>query len=163
MKYQITFPGQALKAILVFGALTIFSCNKTIDDPGAGLSNPSSLDQNAGTWKTYVLASSADIAVAEPNATTSEYYKTELTKLKEVTNAITPQQREQVNYWGAGAVYRWNEIARELAARYNSPPASNQEGKYPIPDPANPLADPKFPFANPPYTARACVPECGAI
>ena len=52
-------------------------------------------------------------------------------------------------------MYRWNEIARELAARYNIPPASTADGKYPVPDAANPLADPKFPFANPPYTARA--------
>lgn len=42
-----------------------------------------------------------------------------------------------------------------MAARYNIPPASNADGKYPVPDAANPLADPKFPFANPPYTARA--------
>ena len=60
-----------------------------------------------------------------------------------------------VVYWGTGAVYRWNEIARELAARYNLAPPSNAEGKYPVPDAANPLAEPKFPFANPPYTARA--------
>lgn len=52
-------------------------------------------------------------------------------------------------------MYRWNEIGRELCARYNIPPASTADGKYPVPDAANPLADPRFPFANPPYSARA--------
>lgn len=66
-----------------------------------------------------------------------------------------PKPKRGGGLLGGGAVYRWNEIARELAAKYNIPPASNTEGKYPIPDAANPLVDPKFPFANPPYAARA--------
>jgi hypothetical protein len=136
-------------------ALVTASCNKTIDEPTASVNNPSSLDAQAGTWKPYVLLSSSEIEVAEPKAATSAEYKTEIVKLKETVARITPQQRDLVNYWGAGATFRWNEIGRELAARYNTPPASNQDGKYPLPDAANPLADPKFPFANPPYTARA--------
>ena len=135
--------------------LVLSSCSKTVDEPSASVNNPSNLDANAGTWKTYVLASSSDIAVAEPTAVTSAEYVAEIKKLKETMATVTPQQRDQINYWGAGAAYRWNEIGRELAARYNTPPASNAEGKYPVPDAANPLADPKFPFANPPYTARA--------
>uniref|UniRef100_A0A183CRD8 Thioredoxin domain-containing protein n=1 Tax=Globodera pallida TaxID=36090 RepID=A0A183CRD8_GLOPA len=133
----------------------LWSCSKTVDEPTAGVNTPSSLDEKAGTWKPYVLASSGEIAVAEPKEAASAEYKAELEKLKQATDAVTPQQREQINYWGTGAVYRWNEIARELCARYNSPPASNAEGKYPLPDAANPLKDPKFPFANPPYAARA--------
>ena len=50
---------------------------------------------------------------------------------------------------------RWNEILRELVARYNLPPAPRPDGSYPIPDAANPFSDPQFPFANPPYAARA--------
>ncbi|WP_353720851.1 phosphatase PAP2 family protein [Dyadobacter sp. 676] len=145
-------------ARLIMPVLTVtmlWSCSKTVDEPTAGINTPSSLDERAGTWKPYVLASSGEIAVAEPKAATSAEYKAELEKLKQATDAVTPQQRDQINYWGAGAVYRWNEIARELCARYNSPPASNAEGKYPLPDAANPLKDPKFPFANPPYAARA--------
>jgi hypothetical protein len=142
----------ALTLALLF---TLFSCSKTVDEPTASINTPSTLDENAGSWKPFILASSSEIAVAEPKAVTSAEYLAEISRLKETVNAVTPQQREQVNYWGAGAAYRWNEIARELAARYNSPPAVNAEGKYPVPDAANPLADPKFPFANPPYTARA--------
>ncbi|KAA0988942.1 phosphatase PAP2 family protein [Dyadobacter aurulentus] len=141
--------------MLVIISLALFSCNKNVDEPTAGINEPSSLEENAGNWKPYVLASSGEIAVAEPTAVNSEYYKTELKKLRDIADAVTPHQKEQVNFWGAGAVFRWNEIGRELAARYNTPPASDKDGKYPLPDPANPLADPKFPFANPPYTARA--------
>lgn len=133
----------------------VLSCSKTVDEPGASINNPSSLDQNAGTWKPYVLGSSSEIQVAQPTDAASDAYKAELKKLKETVDAVTPQQREHINYWGAGAVYRWNEIGRELAARYNSPPASNADGKYPVPNADDPLKDPKFPFANPPYTARA--------
>lgn len=147
-----TYLSLALCILFVF---IVSSCSKTVNEPTAGINTPSTLDANAGTWKTYVLGSSSEIAVAEPKAVTSAEYLAEVKTLKETMSTITPQQRDQVNYWGAGAAFRWNEIARELAARYNSPPAVNAEGKYPVPDAANPLADPKFPFANPPYTARA--------
>jgi membrane-associated phospholipid phosphatase len=49
---------------------------------------------------------------------------------------------------------RWNQILRELVARYNLPPAP-QNGGYPVPDADNPFGDPAFPFANPVYAARA--------
>ena len=50
---------------------------------------------------------------------------------------------------------RWNQIMRELVARYNLPPAPRADDTYPVPDANNPFADPNFPFANPPYAARA--------
>ena len=135
--------------------LILASCDKTIVEPTLEAYAPTNLDERAGTWKTYVLATANDIAVATPTATNSAEYTAELTKLKTTISTLTPEQRKAVEYWGAGSTFRWNEIARELAARYNVPPAANAEGKYPVPDAANPLADPKFPFANPPYTARA--------
>jgi len=158
MKNANIFSPIKLTSMLRTGSLLfvagMLSCSKTVDEPSAGISTPSTLDANAGTWKTYLLANSNEIPVAEPKGETSAEYVAELKKLKETADKITPDQRDKVNYWGAGAAYRWNEIARELAARYNSPPASNAEGKYPVPDAANPLAEPKFPFANPPYSAR---------
>ena len=139
---------------LVF--LVLFaSCDKTILEPTLEAYTPTNLDEKAGTWKTYVLANANEIAVAAPTAANSAEYQAELTKLKTTISTLTPEQRSAVQYWGAGSTFRWNEIARELAARYNVPPAANADGKYPLPDAANPLADPKFPFANPPYTARA--------
>lgn len=135
----------------------IISCDKTVTEPIKEAYTPLSLDEKAGTWKTYVLASPMDVAVAVPKAATDAAYLKELDSLKnKILPAVSSTNKDAVAYWGAGAVYRWNEIARELAARYNLAPAYNEElGKYPVPDATNPLADPKFPFANPPYTARA--------
>ena len=135
--------------------LLVAGCNKDIEEPQRVGYSPVSADDKAGTWKTYILASSGEIAVPTPSAVTSTEYVAELATLRGLASNLSQEQKEAVVYWGAGAVYRWNEIARELAARYNLPPASNTDGKYPLPDAANPLADPKFPFANPPYTARA--------
>ena len=135
-------------------ASTLLSCDKTIDEPQRVGYTPADVDAKAGTWKTYI-SSPTDVTLTAPTLTTSAEYQAELTDLKSKSASLSQAQQEAVVYWGAGAVYRWNEIARELAARYNVPPASNADGKYPLPDAANPLADPKFPFANPPYTARA--------
>ncbi|MBA4853166.1 phosphatase PAP2 family protein [Emticicia sp. BO119] len=144
-------------SLILLAALSVFvsSCNKELEEPLKEAYIPAKLDEKGGTWKTYILAGSDEVPVAEPKATNSVEYQAEITKLKTTISTITPENKKAVAYWGAGAVYRWNEIARELSARYNIPPASNAEGKYPAPDAANPLADPKFPFANPPYVARA--------
>lgn len=117
---------------------------------------PTSLNETGGNWNPFVLANGTEISVAKPADVKDASYVKELDSLKNnVVGKLSASQNQAVTYWGVGAVYRWNEIARELAARYNLPPASNAQGIYPVPDPANPKADPMFPFANPPYTARA--------
>ena len=131
----------------------VISCDKTIDEVQRVAYTPISIDERANTWKTY-LAAPTDVTLAAPVSTTSADYSAELVNLKSVSNSLSREQQEAVIYWGAGAAYRWNEIARELAARYNLAPASNAAGVYPVPSAADPTADPKFPFANPPYTAR---------
>lgn len=147
MKYDI------LTFLFVIG---LFSCSKEIDEIEVLPYAPTSLDETAGNWKTFVIASPVEIVINDPVPVTDEAYLSELDSIK---NTIIPnlsgEQKKLIQYWGAGAVLRWNEIARELSARYNIPPASDAKGQYPVPDPANPLSDPKFPFANPPYTARA--------
>lgn len=140
---------------LTFGAtVALISCDKTIDEVQRVAYSPVSVDDKAGTWKTYVTAPT-DVTLATPVSTTSAAYATEVANLKSVSNSLSTEQQEAVVYWGAGAVYRWGEIARELAARYNLAPAANAAGVYPVPSAADPTADPKFPFANPPYTGRA--------
>lgn len=136
-------------------SVALTSCDKSIEEPQRVGYTPASTDEKAGTWKTYILTSPADITLTAPKAVSSAEYQAELVSLKQQSASLSREQQEAVVYWGAGAVYRWNEIARELAARYNLAPASTADGKYPVPDAANPLADPRFPFANPPYTARA--------
>lgn len=153
-KNQMKNLHKVLIASFIGLVFAVSSCDKTIDEPQRAGYLPTSLDDKAGTWKTYVLTSPTEVTIASPASTTSAAYVAELTDLKSKAANLTGDQQEAVVYWGAGAAYRWNEIARELAARYNTPPASNADGKYPVPDPANPNADPRFPFANPPYTAR---------
>ncbi|UFH54725.1 phosphatase PAP2 family protein [Spirosoma sp. KNUC1025] len=142
-------------SIMAVSSVTFVACNKTINETQKSAYTPASLDEKAGTWKTYVLASPTEIAVAEPKAINSAEYLAEVASLKQKSSSLTSAQQDAVTYWGAGAAFRWNEIGRELCARYNIPPASTPDGKYPVPDAANPLADPRFPFANPPYTSRA--------
>jgi hypothetical protein len=129
----------------------LVSCDKSVSETVIEPYAPAKVDETAGSWKTFVLTSSTEVVVPALNSDAA--YKKEVDSLKSIV--LTANQKAAVQYWGAGAVLRWNEIARELAARYNLPPAANAAGVYPVPNPADPLADPKFPFANPPYTARA--------
>jgi membrane-associated phospholipid phosphatase len=146
---------KTISSIAVVGGI-LFACDKTVTNSEISPTQPSSLDEKAGTWKTYILTSPTEVVVAAPKAVTDASYLKELDSLKtKILPNVTSANKTAINYWGAGAAYRWNEIARELAAKYNLAPAANAEGKYPVPDAANPLADPRFPFANPPYTARA--------
>ena len=152
MKKYIHFLRIGIIAAVLSSAL--ISCDKSITEPLRVGYTPASIDDGAGAWRPYILTSPTSVTLAAPVATTSASYQAELTDLKAKSVSLTAAQQEAVVYWGAGAVYRWNEIARELAARYNVPPASNAAGNYPVPDAANPLADPKFPFASPPYAVR---------
>ncbi|MCY7357734.1 MAG: phosphatase PAP2 family protein [Rudanella sp.] len=142
-----------ITSLTIAASVVLVGCDKTIDEAQRVAYVPASLDDKAGTWKTY-LATPTGVTLAAPLSTTSAEYAAELANLKSVSTSPSREQQEAVVYWGAGAAYRWNEIARELAARYNLAPAANAAGVYPVPNAADPTADPKFPFANPPYTAR---------
>jgi hypothetical protein len=149
MKKQSNF----YKAITILALLV--SCEKSVDEPTYAPYTPSNFSLDAGSWKTYILSSPTEVSIMAPKATTDNDYLKEIDSLKRsVLPNLSAAQKEAVSYWGVGAVYRWNELARELAAKYNLAPAANAAGIYPVPDRANPLAEPKFPFANPPYTAR---------
>jgi hypothetical protein len=146
---------------IIFSAITvtalISSCKKEVISRTENIAalNPANIDINAGTWRPILLTGPTEFAVAAPGATNTPGYTAEINEIKSWQNNMSRQQKEQINYWGAGAVLRWNEIMRELVAKYNLPPYQNADGTYPIPDANNPLAVTKFPFANPPYAARA--------
>src|SRR5207245_10024973 len=114
-----------------------------------------SLDSNAGSCWMIGLSGPTQCAVAAPAAETSAAYAVELAAIKTAQANLTAAQRSSIAYWAGGGVLRWNQIERELVARFNLPPAPRPDGTYPVPDPENPFADPQFPFANPPYAARA--------
>ncbi len=133
------------------------SCSKEVTgrtDNIAALA-PANNDTNAGNWKTVVLKRPDTFAVAAPAAITSGTYVGELNEVKGLQQSLTQEQKDIVKYWSAGAVFRWNEILRELVAKHNLPPYQNEDGTYPIPNSTNPFNYPQFPFSNPPYAARA--------
>jgi hypothetical protein len=113
------------------------------------------LDPDAGSWRMIVLSAPDQIVVPAPAAAGSDAYRAELQAIRSAQGSLTATQRRSVERWSGGGVLRWNQVTRELVARFNLPPAPRADGTYPVPDPENPFADPQFPFANPPYAARA--------
>lgn len=139
-----------------FAALVIAGCDKSVG-PFEVLPplEPSSLEPTAGSWSMILLTSPGQFTVPAPASITSAEYLAELDAIKTTQATLTSAQREAIEYWSGGGVMRWNQILRELVARYNLPPAPRDEGGYPVPDAENPFGDPAFPFANPVYAARA--------
>ncbi|MBS1659741.1 MAG: phosphatase PAP2 family protein [Bacteroidetes bacterium] len=150
MRKQIILP-----IITLLFAMT--ACNKNVQDRTADLPalNPTNQDLNAGSWKLILLSRTDSFAVPTPVATTSPLYVADLNEIKGYQNRMTSDLQGKIKYWSAGGVLRWNEILRELMAKYNLPPYQNPDGTYPIPNAANPFASTVFPFSNPPYAGRA--------
>lgn len=143
---------------LTLGSLFVLAaCNKNVSNRTDGLPAlaPANEDLNAGNWKPILLSRPDTFTVAAPVATSNPLYTADLNEIKGYQAHLSSDQQGQIAYWGAGGVLRWNEIMRELVAKYNLPPYQNADGSYPIPSSANPFAYPLFPFANPPYAARA--------
>ncbi|MBK8956093.1 MAG: phosphatase PAP2 family protein [Saprospiraceae bacterium] len=115
----------------------------------------SGLDITAGDWRPVLLNSNEQIVIPQPTDIQSDAYKAELAQLKSTVASLTGAQREAINYWTNNPIIRWNEISRELAAKYNLTPAPNADGTYPGPNPATPDKYPLFPFSHPPYSCRA--------
>lgn len=115
----------------------------------------SDLDQDGGTWTPVLLASGSTIVVDAPTDVNSTEYQSELSSLKAFQSSVTNSQREAVQYWTNNPLIRWNEIALELAAKYNLIPGPNADGTYTLPNPATPEGPSPFPFAHPAYTSRA--------
>jgi PAP2 superfamily len=146
-----------LAIILAVTTIAFVACNKDIEgrtDNTPALA-PANIDANAGTWRPVLLTGPTEFAVAVPIATTTPDYIAQVNEIKTWQANLTSEEKRIVKYWSAGAVFRWNEILRELVAKHNLPPYQNADGTYPFPNANNPLAYPQFPFANPPYAARA--------
>jgi membrane-associated phospholipid phosphatase len=108
--------------------------------PPLSFENP---DANGGAWKTVIITSPEDFKIETPASTDADEYQKELIQTKNAVSQRTYAQEVAINYWASGGVLRWNQIARELVAKYNHPP---KEGE--------PL-DPMKPMASPPFAARA--------
>lgn len=115
----------------------------------------SGLDDKGGTWSPILLSGPDQIVIPNPQEVNSAAYQEELTALRSKTANLSGSQKEAVKYWTNNPIVRWNEIALEMAAKYNIIPGPNADGTYSIPDPENPGKYPQFPFAHPPYASRA--------
>jgi hypothetical protein len=147
----------AFRLLPILALTAMLACNKTISNVTANLAPlaPTNEDLSAGTWKTILLTRPDTFAVAAPAATSSPAYAADLNQIKGYQAHLTGDQLNEIKYWSAGGVLRWNETMRELVAKYNLPPYQLANGTYPIPSSTNPFAYPLFPFSNPPYAARA--------
>ena len=114
----------------------------------------SKLDEGAGDWTPVMLTSPDQIVVSAPEDATSATYQAELASLKATMANLTDDQKKAVEYWTNNPIIRWNEIALELAAKYNLIPGPNADGTYTLPNPATPEGPTPFPFAHPAYTSR---------
>jgi hypothetical protein len=143
-------------ALAVVASLAAAGCSKEIPtQEELAPASPSGADAGAGSWRMIVLNGPTQIGVPAPAPAGSPSHQAEVDAVKAAQASITEEQRRNVDYWAGGGVLRWNQVLRELVARYNLPPAPRDNGTYPAPDSDNPFADPQFPFANPPYAARA--------
>jgi len=134
-------------------AVLFISCSK--DYPTGSEFDPytfSGTDQNGGDWKPILLTSNEQIIIDAPNSPNSDAYKAELSAMKKTISSNA--DAEAIAYWSNNPIIRWNEIARDLAAKYNLTPAPNADGTYPSPNAAIPDVYPYFPFAHPPYACR---------
>ncbi|HMX81811.1 MAG TPA: phosphatase PAP2 family protein [Saprospiraceae bacterium] len=147
-----------IKFLIVAFALiaVVYACKKDVQaEPDIQAFTYDNVDENAGNWKPIYIADKESIVVDAPKDVNSPEYQKELADLKAATASLTSAQKAAVEYWGANSIVRWNQIAQELAAKYNLPAAENAEGVYPVPNASNPTNYPLFPFANPPYASRA--------
>ncbi|HVX50094.1 MAG TPA: phosphatase PAP2 family protein [Chitinophagaceae bacterium] len=132
-------------------------CSKTISNRTDNIVqlSPSNTDIDAGQWKPVLLSRPDTFYVAAPATVNAPGYVSELNEIKSAQQNLSDERKAIIKYWSAGAVLRWNEILRELVAKYNLPPYQNADGSYPTPSSLYPFAYPQFPFSNPPYAARA--------
>ena len=114
-----------------------------------------SIDEDGGTWQPNLLTSGAQVVLPDAEDISSGTYQSELAETKSASAQLGSDQQRAVRYWAGDGLIRWNEIARELAAKYNLAPAPDSAGNYPAPNSADPGKYPLFPFAHPPYASRA--------
>jgi len=143
--------------LTIVGSLLLYACqDKIVEQENFTPEAPTSISTDGGSWKTFMISTQdATLGVASPVDVSSDAYQKEVASVIQLQKTLTDSQKEAVTYWNGGAVLRWNQILRELVAKYNLPPYQKADGTYPFPDATNPLAYPFFPFANPPYAARA--------
>jgi len=127
--------------------LVVVGCDKTIDVTQPGEYIPSSNDELATAWAPF-LADTNALVVPEPPTDVA----LELATVKAAVAGRTAAQNSAIAHWCSSTLLRWNEIAQNLAAKYNVAPYAERKadgsftGKF--------ISDPNKPFTNPPFTSR---------
>jgi membrane-associated phospholipid phosphatase len=78
-------------------------------------------EPTGGSWMTFVLNSSAAIRSPPPPSSKSAQYNQDLNELKALQQNRTAAVNDSIAYWNSGSVVRWNEIARSLVVKSNTP------------------------------------------
>ncbi len=85
-------------------------------------------ETNGGNWKTIVVESGAAYPLPEPPRGNSPQLKAELKEIVALQKAMKSrksrilQADDSIRFWDAGAVTRWNEVARSLVSKYRKLP-----------------------------------------
>ena len=132
------------KIILFFIFFTFSDCKEDIpvSKPEFPALTFKDSDINGGSWKTVIISSPQEYYVEVPSSIDSDEYQQELAQSNSIVNQRNYAQQVAINHWASGGVLRWNQIARELVAKYNHPP--KEGGK----------SDLTKPMASPPFAAR---------
>jgi membrane-associated phospholipid phosphatase len=78
-------------------------------------------EPTGGSWKPFVLSSGAAVRSPAPPSRGSAQYNQDLNELKALQQNRTAAVNASITYWNSGSVVRWNEIARSLVAKNNTP------------------------------------------
>jgi membrane-associated phospholipid phosphatase len=112
-------------------ALVAGACSSGSDDApqSAAESGGIPAEAGAGTWKTWVLASPAEIKVPAPPKAGSAQEKAELTELKDLAAKRTPQMEEEAHHWSDyPALEPWVKENMELVSEQSKNPPLASRG-----------------------------------
>jgi hypothetical protein len=116
-----------MKKIFLLIPIIALSCNKSIDEINKKfpLLTPVKTDANAGTWKPILVSNFDSYTPSTPLNEQDPAFKEQLNDIVELQKSMNDADMQNMKYWGAGGILRWNEILRELVAKYNLPPVNN--------------------------------------
>jgi membrane-associated phospholipid phosphatase len=87
--------------------------------PACAKSGGAAGEPTGGDWRPIVSRSAGDVPA--PPARDSERARQELAQVLAAGKQRSAAIRERATFWNAGAVLRWNEIARALVAKHRAP------------------------------------------
>jgi membrane-associated phospholipid phosphatase len=121
MARRVVAAGQVVRRAALIGALAGVC---SLFAGGCRRSEPPSPEAEAARWRPVLLERADAIRVPPPPDVADT--RNEVAELIALQGRRTPQEKESADFWNAGAVLRWNEIARDLVARHrtNAPRAS---------------------------------------